>query len=70
MCPSNGTNVVTVDIYDVITKTWNSTTTGAGQISLARRYMAAASAGTKMVFAGGMYVNHCAYSCILLHALT
>ena len=43
----------TVDIYDSNTGLWNSTATGAGSLSVARYWLAAASAGTKVVFAGG-----------------
>ena len=56
---SNGSGAVatsTVDIYDVSTGTWNSTATGAGQLSVARWGLAAAAAGNKIVFAGGSYV--------------
>lgn len=42
-----------VDIYDSSTGTWNSTSTGAGELSMARAYLAAAAAGNLMVFAGG-----------------
>ena len=43
----------TVDIYDVITGQWNSTATGAGILSVARYYLAAAATGNKVIFAGG-----------------
>lgn len=42
-----------VDIYDVATGKWSSTGTGAGQLSVARRDLAAAAAGNLIVFAGG-----------------
>lgn len=45
--------VAIVDVYDVLTGTWNSTSTGVGQLSVARDGLAAASAGNKVVFAGG-----------------
>lgn len=48
-----GTTLATVDIYDVTTGIWTSTGTGAGSLSVARYYLAAAAAGTKVVFAGG-----------------
>lgn len=48
-------HVVTVDIYDVSTSQWNSTSTGAGQLSVARSDLAAAAAGSKIIFAGGLY---------------
>ena len=38
------------------TNSWTSSATGAGSLSVARGYPAAASAGSKIVFAGGMYV--------------
>lgn len=52
---STGTSSV-VDIYDVLTQAWNSSSTGAGQLSVARAHLAAASAGNRIVFAGGLYV--------------
>lgn len=48
-------HVATVDIYDVSTSQWNSTSTGAGQLSVARSDLAAAAAGSKIIFAGGLY---------------
>lgn len=56
---SNSTYYATVDIYDVNTESWNSTSTGAGQLSVARAYLVAAAAGNKIVFASGMYVYRC-----------
>lgn len=47
----------TVDVFDVDNYQWQSTATGAGQLSVARAYMAAASAGTKLLFAGGRFVR-------------
>ena len=46
----------TVDIYDIITGQWNSTAMGAGSLSVGRASLAAAAAGTKVIFAGGTYV--------------
>lgn len=46
-----------VDIYDVSTSLWNSTSSGAGQLGVARSRLAAAAAGSKVVFAGGLYVS-------------
>lgn len=45
-----------VDIYDVVTRTWDS----RARLSKPRGELAAAGAGTKMVFAGGLYV-HCLF---------
>ena len=45
--------VDTVDIYDVSTGQWNSTSTGAGSLGVARYLLAAAATGSKVVFAGG-----------------
>lgn len=47
------TQSTVVDIYDSSTGTWNSTSTGAGELSVARAYFAAAAAGNLLVFAGG-----------------
>lgn len=51
---SNGSNYFysTVDIYDINTGQWNSS---AGQLSIARAYLAAAAGGNKIIFAGGLY---------------
>lgn len=49
----------TVDIYDAETGEWNSTSTGAGSLSLARDAIAAASIDTKAIFAGGQCGAHC-----------
>lgn len=40
------------DLYDISTGVWSS----AGQLSVARFDLAAAAAGNKIVFAGGLYV--------------
>lgn len=45
----------TVDIYNVTSQSWTSSSTGAGSLSAPRYLMAAAAAGTKVVFAGGVY---------------
>lgn len=45
----------TVDIYNVTSQSWTSSSTGAGSLSAPRSLMAAAAAGTKVVFAGGVY---------------
>lgn len=54
---SSSTGIVdTVDVFDVDSGSWQSTATGVGQLSLARAFMASASTGTKIVFAGGRSV--------------
>lgn len=51
---SNSTGVSAfVDIYDINLQQWNSSSTGAGQLSVARYALAAAAAGDVLVFAGG-----------------
>lgn len=45
-------------MYDTSTGIWNSSATGAGQLSVARDSHTAAAAGTKIVFAGGTYEPH------------
>lgn len=51
-----GAATSTVDIYDVNSGQWSSTSTGAGSLSAARFDLAAASLGNKIIFAGGRYV--------------
>lgn len=45
----------TIDIYDMNTGQWSSTSTGVGSLSLARTLLAAAGLGNKILFAGGRY---------------
>lgn len=45
----------TVDVYNVVTKQWNSTAGGVGQLSVPRSSLAAAASHTKIIFAGGKY---------------
>ncbi len=52
---ASGAGCTDVDIYDVAAAQWSSTATGAGSLSLARDSMAAAGAGSKIVFAGGCH---------------
>lgn len=42
-----------VDIYDVELDAWTSTLSGAGKLSVNRSDIAAAAAGSKILFAGG-----------------
>ena len=42
-----------IDILDINTGQWNSTTGGAGRLSVARYLLAEASGGNKIGFAGG-----------------
>lgn len=42
-----------VDIYDITTGQFTSTSTGAGRLSEARANLVAAAAGNKIIFAGG-----------------
>lgn len=43
-----------IDVDDVSTGVWSSTSTGEGRLYQARAYLAAASAGSTVVFAGGI----------------
>ena len=60
---SSGASAV-VDIFNIQTMSWSSTSTGAGSLSVARAGLSAAAAGELIAFAGGS--NGTSYGLLLL----